>query len=109
MYNPEDLSVMSTDELNQVEADILREKDSRRKARINAIREEVRKAAEELGMSIEEILGDVYIPKPKVKPKYHNPHNPSETWTGRGKTPRWVRDALESGMSMDDLLIRDSQ
>ena len=29
-------------------------------------------------------------PYPPVSPKYRNPDQPSETWTGRGKQPRWL-------------------
>lgn len=45
-------------------------------------------------------------PKMKVKPKYRNPDNAKETWTGRGKQPRWVGAALSSGKTLDDLLIK---
>ena len=41
----------------------------------------------------------------RVAPKYRNPDNPSETWAGRGGTPRWVRDQLKKGRKMDDLAI----
>jgi DNA-binding protein H-NS len=44
-------------------------------------------------------------PYPKVPPKYRNPERPSETWSGRGKQPRWVGTHLRSGMKVDDLLI----
>jgi DNA-binding protein H-NS len=44
-------------------------------------------------------------PYPKVSPKYRNPERPSETWSGRGKQPRWVGAHLRSGMKVDDLLI----
>jgi DNA-binding protein H-NS len=44
-------------------------------------------------------------PYPKVPPKYRNPERPSETWSGRGKQPRWVGAQLRSGMKVDDLLI----
>jgi DNA-binding protein H-NS len=44
-------------------------------------------------------------PYPKVHPKYRNPERPSETWSGRGKQPRWVGAQLRSGMRVDDLLI----
>jgi DNA-binding protein H-NS len=44
-------------------------------------------------------------PYPKVHPKYRNPERPSETWSGRGKQPRWVGTQLRSGMKVDDLLI----
>ena len=26
----------------------------------------------------------------KVAPKYRNPANPEQTWTGRGKAPKWI-------------------
>jgi DNA-binding protein H-NS len=41
----------------------------------------------------------------KVKPKYRNPADPSQTWTGRGKRPRWFNAALSSGKKEKDLLI----
>ena len=44
-------------------------------------------------------------PYPKVHPKYRNPERPSETWSGRGKQPRWVGAQLTSGKRVDDLLI----
>lgn len=31
------------------------------------------------------------------KPRYRNPANPSETWAGRGKRPRWLVQALKGG------------
>jgi DNA-binding protein H-NS len=42
---------------------------------------------------------------PKVCPKYRNPERPAETWSGRGKQPRWVSAHLKSGNKVDDLLI----
>ena len=41
----------------------------------------------------------------KVKPKYRNPTDPMQTWTGRGKRPRWFSAALASGKKEKDLLI----
>ena len=45
------------------------------------------------------------LPYPKVHPKYRNPERPSETWSGRGKQPRWVSEQLSTGKKIDDLLI----
>jgi DNA-binding protein H-NS len=42
---------------------------------------------------------------PKVLPKYCNPSAPTETWSGRGKQPRWLVAALGSGSKLDDFLI----
>ena len=43
-------------------------------------------------------------PRGKVAPKYRNPADPSQTWTGRGKSPVWVQ-ALKSAGSLDSALI----
>jgi DNA-binding protein H-NS len=40
----------------------------------------------------------------KVSPRYRNPDT-SETWSGRGKQPRWLVAAMEAGRSLDDLRI----
>ncbi len=45
---------------------------------------------------------------PRVLPKYRNPSEPSETWSGRGKQPRWLVAALKSGRKIDDFKIRAS-
>lgn len=41
----------------------------------------------------------------KVLPKYRNPSNGKETWTGRGRQPVWVRNLIASGGSLDDVTI----
>ena len=42
---------------------------------------------------------------PPVLPKFQNPSNPSETWAGRGKQPRWLVSQLKAGKKMNDFLI----
>jgi DNA-binding protein H-NS len=42
---------------------------------------------------------------PKVFPKYQNPEVPSETWSGRGKQPRWLVLALKAGGTIEDFKI----
>jgi len=46
---------------------------------------------------------------PKVLPKYSNPSEPGETWSGRGKQPRWLVAALQSGHKLEDFLISDAR
>ena len=40
----------------------------------------------------------------KVAPKYRD--EAGNTWTGRGKQPKWVVSAIASGRSLDSMLIR---
>ena len=44
-------------------------------------------------------------PYPRVTPKYRNPDQPSETWAGRGKQPRWLVAQLGSGRRIEDFRI----
>ena len=42
---------------------------------------------------------------PLVVPKFANPDEPSQVWSGRGVRPRWVTEKLASGLSLGDLII----
>jgi DNA-binding protein H-NS len=44
---------------------------------------------------------------PRVLPKYRNPNAPSETWSGRGKTPRWLTAALKTGHAIEEFAIHE--
>jgi DNA-binding protein H-NS len=44
---------------------------------------------------------------PKVRPKYLNPSAPEETWSGRGKRPRWLVSALQSGHRLEEFQISE--
>ena len=44
-------------------------------------------------------------PYPLVCAKYRNPAEPSETWAGRGKRPRWLSAQLKSGKQIDAFRI----
>jgi DNA-binding protein H-NS len=46
-------------------------------------------------------------PYPKVPQKYCNPEYPAQTWSGRGKQPRWVIEVLSSGRSLEDCRITE--
>ena len=41
----------------------------------------------------------------KVAPIYANPADPEQTWTGRGRKPRWVQEALDAGKKLESLEI----
>jgi len=41
----------------------------------------------------------------KYSPKYANPNNPDETWTGQGQQSRWLKPLLAAGATLEDFLI----
>jgi DNA-binding protein H-NS len=96
------LKSMSIDELwniHQAVAAKLSQKTAAEKARLE---ERLRKI---------ELFGNVVRldrerrPYPTVLQKYQNPKNPGETWSGRGKQPRWITAQLKSGNKLHDFLM----
>lgn len=75
--------------------------DRRRKEALDA----VKKAAQEHGYSVQELVGAGSSVRKTVEPKYANPSDPAQTWTGRGRKPRWVVEQLDAGKSLDDFTI----
>ena len=58
------------------------------------------------GFSVGELFGTRSATKGKtVAAKFVNPENKSETWTGRGRKPRWLVAKLNKGAKMQDFAI----
>ena len=58
-----------------------------------------------LGKAADGATGKPASPRGPAARKYRNPENPNETWAGRGRPPKWVQAALESGQALEDLAI----
>jgi DNA-binding protein H-NS len=102
-----DLDHFSLKELKDLQSRVARAittfEERKRKEAMAAVEE----SARSLGFSISELFGTSTASRKRSPgaPKYANPANPSETWTGRGRKPRWVEAALKQGKSLDDLSI----
>ena len=99
-----DLESLSKDELETLIKDAqkaLRTVDARRKAEAKRAAE---LAAKEYGFSLDEIL-TAGTKGSKGAPKYVNPADPAQTWTGRGRKPNWVNEALAKGKSLEELAL----
>ncbi len=99
-----DLEQLSKDELQKLKSDVdkaLKTIDARRRAEAKRAAEQ---AAKEFGFSLDEILTGG-AKGSKGAPKFANPADPTQTWTGRGRKPNWIIEALRSGKSLDDLTI----
>ena len=88
-----------------------------------AMRAKINKYVKDHGYTTEELYGSVSVAssetskkrtgrKPaksagsKVAPKYRNPANPSETWSGRGRQPRWLAALVQKGKEPSEFLIK---
>ncbi|TXJ07343.1 MAG: H-NS histone family protein [Acinetobacter sp.] len=107
--NIDDLDIQQLQALKK-EADALIEK--KRRERIAEAYQQLVEIAKTVGLTLNELLeygrskGTKSVAKRgAVAPRYRNPNNTLETWTGRGKQPRWVVAALASGKTLADLAI----
>jgi DNA-binding protein H-NS len=70
------------------------------------LRQRMAVLAKEQGLSLEEVLGNRRKGKGSVAIKYRDPKNPENTWTGRGRMPRWMVAATKGNRAKkDDFLI----
>ncbi|GGW25275.1 trans-acting regulatory protein hvrA [Gemmobacter lanyuensis] len=101
-----DLNALSLRELKdlqtQVNKAIASYEDRKKKEALSELEDRARA----MGFTLAELLGTpVTRKRAPASAKYANPENPSETWSGRGRKPRWFEAALQSGRSVDDLAV----
>lgn len=78
----------------------------------SSAREELKESfaakAREHGISLDELFGKSRRGggKGSVPVKYRDPKNPENTWTGRGRMPRWMQAAVDAGRKRDSFLIK---
>ena len=93
-----------------------------KRAPIAKVRAKLTKLAKAEGYTVEELFGAAApargrkaaskaSPKAgrklgKVAPKYRNPANTKDTWTGRGRQPRWMAELVAAGKKVEDFLIK---
>lgn len=73
----------------------------------NELKESFIAQAREHGISLEELFGKGRKGgKGSVAIKYRDPKNPENTWTGRGRMPRWLQAAVDAGKRKESFLIK---
>jgi len=120
-----DLNRLSAKELQTLITQARKRKTTLSKRKpMSAVRNRLKKLATTEGYSVAELFGGA-TPKSasrtgksaraattkgrklgKVEPKYRNPANSSETWSGRGKQPRWLAALTAQGRKPADFAIQ---
>lgn len=107
-----DLSNYNLGELKGLLFDVEKELKQRERRETRQARERILAIARSAGVSVEELLASQggrtrkKEAEAKAPPaaRYRNPHDASQTWSGRGRKPGWVSEALAAGKRLDDLL-----
>jgi DNA-binding protein H-NS len=100
------LDRMSYAELAELRTKVDRMMVDRQNSERVALRQKLADMAKEHGLTLDEVLGKGRKGKGSVAPKYRDPKNPENTWTGRGRMPLWMVAATKgSKAKKDDFLI----
>ncbi|MCC7684802.1 H-NS family nucleoid-associated regulatory protein [Janthinobacterium sp. FW305-128] len=103
-----DISKMSIPQLQELQKSITQQIKVQQANELSSARGQVQKLAESLGISVAELIGStkngkVKNPSGSVPARYRNPDDPTQTWTGRGRQPNWIKS---SGKTLEELLIK---
>lgn len=97
---------MSHAELVELRAEIDRLIAEKQTSERAALKQRLADLAKAQGFSLDEIVGKGRKSRGAVPVKYRDPKNPENTWTGRGRTPRWIVAATKGGRAKkEDFLI----
>lgn len=55
--------------------------------------------------NLEAMLAATPAKRKSPEPKYRHPENAEMTWSGRGRKPTWLAEALEAGESLEDFAV----
>lgn len=100
-----DLEKMSLEELKALQKQVAKAIEGYKdRERLKALAE-LEAKAQEMGFSLSDLLGTKKIRKGAGVTKYRHPDDAAVTWTGKGRRPAWVNEALAAGKTMADLAI----
>lgn len=102
-----DLDKMTETELKDLRAQVDKAIGSLATRRRAEARRAVEEAASKHGFSLSELVGGKpgKAEKTKGAPKYRNPADASQTWSGRGRQPGWIKEGLAKGKALADFAI----
>ena len=102
-----DLEKMSYAELARMQADIERLKIAKQGSERADLKEKLTKIAKDAGFDLHELFfSKGRKGKGTVAVKYRDPKDTANTWTGRGRMPRWMTAATNGGKAKkEDFLI----
>jgi len=102
------LEELSLQDLTELQAKLTESLDQKKRSQLEEARRKLDLIIEEYGFTVDEII-DIKSKKTKTgalsAAKYRNPEDFSQTWSGKGRRPDWIVKFLESGNSLDEILI----
>ncbi len=101
-----DLNKLSLKELKELQSQVAKAISGFEDRRKREALAELEEKARAMGFSLAELTG-ASTPRKRSPSmaKYANPANKADTWSGRGRKPRWFSEALAKGRKPEDMAI----
>jgi DNA-binding protein H-NS len=100
------LKHLTPKQLDDLARQIEAHKSERRSSHLAVVRAKADAMARAAGLTLADVFPQSGKKRGTVAPKYRNPADHSQTWSGRGRQPRWFKAALRKGQTERSLLIR---
>ena len=100
-----DLSNYNSQQLRELQAEIERELKKRRREEIKQAQRELRDVAERFGFTLQELISGQVAASGGRAVRYRHPTDETQTWSGRGRKPHWVKEWEAQGRSLDELRV----
>ena len=100
-----DLSKMNLAQLKNLRSRLDKAVAEREEAEKVQLRQKVESIVASAGMSLTDLIGSKSRKGRSVAIKYRNPKDATQTWTGRGRPPRWLAEAMKKGAKRESFMI----
>lgn len=102
-----DLSNMSLGDLRNLQEQIKHEMKKREAQEVQKAREQILAIAQSVGMPLKELIASTGrgLKGATVAVRYRHPEDSALQWTGRGRQPKWVKEWVDGGKSIDELRV----
>lgn len=105
----EDLTQIPVTGLQKIQANIHKAIEIRAKADKQSLLKTFHSMSAESGFTLSEVLDEELkqsvSPKKPAEPKYRNPGNPKQTWSGNGRKPGWLVQLISEGRALSEFEI----
>jgi DNA-binding protein H-NS len=102
-----DLQSMSRKELEKHKSDVEKALQKLAKDELKAAKKAAEEAVAKFGYTLAEIASGngKAAAKPSAAPKYANPEDNAQTWSGRGRQPQWYKAAISAGKTPEEMEV----
>ena len=101
-----DLSNLPVADLRNLQESIRQELKKREQQDVDKARAQILAIAQSVGVPLKDLMAaSVRAKTGTVAVQYRNPNDAAQQWTGRGRQPKWIKEWMAAGKSLDSVRV----